>query len=139
MSRMTVSSFVLAVVMAAGCQSTNNNGAVSDVPGPTPSKPITAASDPYFIEPAPGSTPSVTPPAKPAEGTPTITLGAPNRSAPLTPPPATGGNYTVRQGDTLWSIARNHYGDGQKWKTIVAANPGLTPEKMRIGQTIMLP
>ena len=123
MSRMTVSSFVLAVVMAAGCQSTNNNGAVSDVPGPTPSKP----------------TPSVTPPAKPAEGTPTITLGAPNRSAPLTPPPATGGNYTVRQGDTLWSIARNHYGDGQKWKTIVAANPGLTPEKMRIGQTIMLP
>ncbi|MEX2216379.1 MAG: LysM peptidoglycan-binding domain-containing protein [Phycisphaeraceae bacterium] len=139
MSRMTLTSLVLAVVMVAGCQSSKDNGAVSEVPGPTPSKPISAASDPYFLEPAPGPAPIASGPVRPAEPTPSITLGAPARSAPLTPPAIGAGNYTVRQGDTLWSIARSRYGDGQKWKTIVSANPGLTPEKMKIGQTISLP
>ena len=50
-----------------------------------------------------------------------------------------GGTYTVKKGDTLWKIAAAHYGDGRKWKQIVDANPGLTPEKLKVGQTITLP
>ena len=47
--------------------------------------------------------------------------------------------YTVRKGDTLWSIAQRVYGDGQRWVDIVDANPGLSPNKLRVGQTITLP
>ena len=48
-------------------------------------------------------------------------------------------SYTVRRGDTLWSIAKQHYNDGQRWKEIVAANPGLDPTKLKVGQQIIVP
>ena len=54
-------------------------------------------------------------------------------------PPAPTRPYTVRRNDTLWKIAQNAYGDGQRWKDIVAANEGLDPARLRIGQTILLP
>ncbi len=47
--------------------------------------------------------------------------------------------YTIRRGDTLWSIAKQTYGDGHRWQDIAAANPGLDPTKLRIGQVIVLP
>ncbi len=47
--------------------------------------------------------------------------------------------YTVKKGDSLWKIAERHYGNGQRWPDIVAANPGLVPERMPIGKTIVLP
>lgn len=50
-----------------------------------------------------------------------------------------GGTYTIQRGDTLFSIARRVYGNGSRWRDIVAANPGLVPEKLRVGQTIVLP
>ncbi len=49
------------------------------------------------------------------------------------------GTYTIRKGDTLWSIAQQVYGDGQRWQDIVNANPGLDPNKLRVGQKIVLP
>ena len=30
--------------------------------------------------------------------------------------------YTIKSGDTLWGIARKHYGNGAKWNTIYTAN-----------------
>lgn len=53
--------------------------------------------------------------------------------------PMGGGTYTIRQGDTLFSIAKSRYGDGKQWTRIVQANPGLTPEKLKVGQTITIP
>ena len=47
--------------------------------------------------------------------------------------------HTVQRGDTLWSIARRTYGDGQRWREIAQANPGLQPRKLHIGRQIMLP
>ena len=47
--------------------------------------------------------------------------------------------YVVRKGDTLWSIADAYYGDGQRWRDILEANPGLEPTKMRVGQQLILP
>ena len=35
---------------------------------------------------------------------------------------AKSSKYTIKQGDTLWSIARKFYGKGTKWKTIYNAN-----------------
>ncbi len=53
--------------------------------------------------------------------------------------PMAGNSYTIKKGDTLWSIAQRHYGNGQKWQDIVAANPGLDPQKLPVGKAIILP
>lgn len=54
-------------------------------------------------------------------------------------PMAAESTHTIRKGDTLYSIARRHYGDGKQWQAIVAANPGLDPQKLPVGKTIVLP
>ena len=56
-----------------------------------------------------------------------------------TPSTVAGGKYTVRRGDTLWKIAATHYGSGSQWQKIAAANPGLAPETLKAGQTIVIP
>lgn|GEM_PF-1624094 len=50
-----------------------------------------------------------------------------------------GSKYTVKAGDTLFHIAATHYGSGGQWKKIAAANPGVNPSKLHVGQTITLP
>ena len=47
--------------------------------------------------------------------------------------------YIVQKGDTLWKIAVSVYCDGQRYRDIEAANPGLVPNKMRVGQKLVLP
>lgn len=47
--------------------------------------------------------------------------------------------YVVQAGDTLSSIARKQYGDSRAWNAIIAANPGLNPNRLRVGATIQLP
>ena len=42
-------------------------------------------------------------------------------------------------GDTFYSLARTHYGDGKAWQKIASANPGVDPHKLRVGQTIVIP
>jgi nucleoid-associated protein YgaU len=61
-------------------------------------------------------------------------------AAPAAAQQATGGNrYTVKKGDTLWKIATAQYGNGNQWQKICSANPGLTAETLKAGQTIVLP
>jgi len=50
-----------------------------------------------------------------------------------------GTKYTIKKGDSLWSIAVTKYGNGNKWKQIAAANPKINPNKVIVGQTITLP
>ena len=59
----------------------------------------------------------------------------------ITAPPAAkpAPTYTVMKTDTLWSIAKRQLGNGQRWKDIVAENPGLDPGKLTPGQTLRLP
>jgi len=57
----------------------------------------------------------------------------------VTPPPAAGPTYTIKEKDTLWSIAARYLGSGKRWPEIEAANPGLDHKKLPIGQTIKIP
>jgi 5'-nucleotidase / UDP-sugar diphosphatase len=50
-----------------------------------------------------------------------------------------GNRYTVKKGDTLFSIAKSRYGNGNQWQRIASANPGLTPQGLKAGQTITIP
>ena len=47
--------------------------------------------------------------------------------------------HTIGRGDTLWSVALVHYGNGQRWRDIVVANPGIEQHKLRIGHEIVVP
>lgn len=46
------------------------------------------------------------------------------------------GSYTIKSGDTLSSIGGQF---GISWQDIVKANPGINPNRLRVGQTIYIP
>jgi len=52
---------------------------------------------------------------------------------------AGGNTYTIAQGDTLYGIAMKHYGDARGAQIIEAANPGLNPKALRVGDKIIMP
>lgn len=54
-------------------------------------------------------------------------------------PKKSGGVYVVKSGDTLRSIAEAKLGSSQRWKDILAANPGIDPSRIRVGQELRLP
>jgi 5'-nucleotidase len=78
----------------------------------------------------------VTPMTTPVAATPQPVL---YDVAPVSPAPAATGSYTVQRGDTLWRIATNQYGDGKQWQKIAAANPGVTPQSLKVGQVLTIP
>lgn len=46
--------------------------------------------------------------------------------------------WTVKQGDTLWAIACELYGDGTKWRDIAQKNGISDPKKLQIGRVLTL-
>lgn len=72
--------------------------------------------------------------------------GRPVYGEPETKPAATvkaeaqeeTGLYTVQRGDTLWDIAKAHYGRGVKYKEIMAAN-GMKSTVIRAGIKLKIP
>jgi 5'-nucleotidase len=120
----------LALVAAvAGCQSNSKTASTKAPLNP-------AVTD---ISPTP-PTSSYSPPVQPIQP---VIAAQPVEPAPaqaaFTPGAAAGGKYTVQKGDTLFKIAREHYGDGKQWNRIAAANPGLTPQNLKAGQKILIP
>jgi len=47
--------------------------------------------------------------------------------------------YTVKQGDTLSSIAANYYEDATKWRPIALANGIVDPRSITAGQELQIP
>ena len=110
--------------------------AISDLlPPETATDPAVAAPTyaPLVSDPLPGS--SATPEILPASNT--------FDPAPVTTLPVADGSgsrsHTVQKGDTLWSISRQFYGSGARWKDIASANPGINPKRLKIGQSIVIP
>jgi LysM repeat protein len=54
---------------------------------------------------------------------------------PLVPPRT----YTAQKGDTIYGIARKFFGSDARAKDIIAANPGIDPNKIKVGQVLNLP
>lgn len=46
--------------------------------------------------------------------------------------------YIIKSGDTLSSIAKKIFGDSSKWKTIAAKNNIKNPNKIKVGQKLVL-
>jgi len=53
--------------------------------------------------------------------------------------PTAGKTHVVAKGETLADISKKYFGTTQKWKDIAKANPGSSPENLKIGQKIVIP
>ena len=158
----------LLCVVAGGCAGKNKDGkkipldrGVTDVtPGsakpPDPSYVTVpaSASQPKFVPvdtpdasaaamavPAPAPAPVAATPAPAPSPAPVVTsTPAPQPVAPIAASTTgTPRQYKVQKGDTLFQIAKVHYGNGGRWQQIVSANPGLTPATLKAGTTIVVP
>ena len=93
----------------------------------------TALSLPAFAaeEPAPAPEPVPEPAPEP--------VPAPE-PAPV-PAPAAAGDYVVKSGDCLWSIAQKAYGTGRQWQVIYNANKDVikNPNDLSVGQVLVIP
>jgi len=130
---------LLGALVCAGCekpkgpQTTQGASPTKTAGGPRPLKPLeppkTEAAYPLTaVEPVPLPVPE---PAPLPEPRPVVT--------PEPVQPETPRFYVVKKGDTLWRIAARIYGNGQRYRDILAANPGLVPSRMQVGQKLLIP
>lgn len=54
-------------------------------------------------------------------------------------PAASGLSYTVKSGDSLWTIAQSQLGDGDRYSEIAALNPQVDSKKLNVGTRLRLP
>ncbi len=76
------------------------------------------------------------------DGLPTETYTGGETTAPTAvepPAPPSVRTHTVRKGDTLWSIAKECYGDGKRWKEIASANDIADESKLPVGKVLRIP
>lgn len=163
--RFSIPAFAVAAAMMAGCQAQpkppaqGTSPSVLDVSAPrTPHQPsvyaMSAATPASYaartsVSPSAGAPAYLPPPGSstcaPPAGSFAADLAPVVASAPADVAPnarATkkdGKTYIVKQGDTLFHIAKAHYGSGSKWRQIAAANPGLTPTTLKAGQKLVMP
>jgi nucleoid-associated protein YgaU len=118
---------VTLMAFGAGCSSTKTadnsklqpTPAVATVNPPAPQETMVSSEQPLVVDTRTPSQPAID--ASPISG------------------PTGGGTYTVKHGDTLFHIAAVSYGSGGQWKKIVAANPGVDPKHLKVGQKLVIP
>lgn len=124
--KIVLAALVVFAFVAVGCQDKK------------PADPKPAVTD---ISP---TAPSYTTPVavQPVSDTPVVVSSTPAAASSTDAKKASatlGGTYTVKKGDTLFSIAKARYGSGGQWQKIASANPGVNPKTLKVGQTLTLP
>lgn len=72
---------------------------------------------------------------------PVAAVGPISKPKPPAAPKSVGRTYTVRKGDSLWAIAKKHYGNGATWPRIYDANRTKikNPNLIFPGQVLTIP
>jgi len=149
----TLSTFALMALMSAvGCNNlkTDTPSAINDInpPSATPTayQPTSAAAPSYTSNTAATVTPVADMSAAPviADTAPVSSKSKHSlKTASVKDTHAksesTGKKYTIKKGDNLTKIAKLEYGKNGDYKKILAANPGLNPDKLMVGKTIVIP
>jgi nucleoid-associated protein YgaU len=121
-------------------------------PTPAPPNPELAANDPWadalHFSRFQNTTPPVisvspdlsgnAPVADAGANEPAITAAPRGPSSPTTPG-VVPGTHTVQPGETLAAISAHYLGSPRHYTEILKANPGLVPERLKVGQVIKLP
>ena len=47
--------------------------------------------------------------------------------------------HVVKRGEWLWTLAEQYLGEGSRWTEIAAANPGIDPDRLAVGQHLNIP
>ena len=89
-------------------------------------------------EPAPVEEPAPEPEPAPVEEPAPAPAPEPE---PAPAPTVAEGDYVVKSGDCLWSIAQEAYGTGRQWQVIYNANKDAikNPNDLRVGQVLVIP
>ncbi|MEM8737326.1 MAG: LysM peptidoglycan-binding domain-containing protein [Planctomycetota bacterium] len=129
-----MSAFFVSLTAAVGCEQVNrvykqDTGELAPVPGPP-----TAS---VAVDPAPAE--SADRGVEFVEPLPAGEVLTPLPDDAVLAPAAAPRTYEVQSGDSYWKIAKKIYNDPSRAKDIAAANPGLDPKKLRIGDEIVLP
>ncbi len=75
-------------------------------------------------------------PSRAATGSPAPT---PVSGSSSTSAPAGSRTHTVKSDEYLIDISEKYYGTTAKWKIIADANPGINPNKLMVGQKLVIP
>jgi nucleoid-associated protein YgaU len=76
---------------------------------------------------------SAPPTTEPADLTPLAAV------APAKSPSSTARTYTIKSGDSFYTIAAAEYGDSSQFTRLEDANPNINPSRLRVGSVINLP
>ena len=99
-------------------------------------KPVQPAASASTIRPS--STSRVAPPARPVAPSVTLSPVQPKIVPPAAAP--TQRTVSVQRGDSLWKLAQQNLGRGNRWPELVAVNPGIAnPNQIRAGAQLNLP
>jgi LysM repeat protein len=79
------------------------------------------------------------PPPEPQAAAPAVEEAHAEEAAASEPEPAAARTYTVESGDTLWAIAEQFYGDGNKYQVIADASGISNPDLIQPGQVLTIP
>ena len=93
-------------------------------------------------EPAKPGTPVAAKPPVPGPGNPPAKTGGAASEASGNPPPDSGKTYSVREGETFYSIAKAKLGNANRWEELYKLNKDLVkgdPKRLKPGMTIKLP
>ena len=151
---LTVHVVLIGGMLLQGCKDTKSNAAIQPVPDTTPA---TTSSSTDSVPPV-ATTSSISnavasnAPQTLAQNPPLASAPQPmSTSAPVVQPqpvpvpiPAPvapvasteSREYTIAKGDTLGALAKKN---GISLKTLLAANPGVDPKKLKVGQKVQIP
>ena len=117
---------------SAGVLSASGEEASGDEQGPPEPDCGVLARDGFAAAPAAGTKPSDDP----------WLIGPTPAYPPATPAPKPETrfvDYTIREGDSMWTIADRWLKDPSRWGAIADANPTIDPDRLRVGQRIRIP
>jgi nucleoid-associated protein YgaU len=123
---------------AQGPMTRDSSGALSASVEQAIGEPGPAAGPDFGVLASDGALPVISAEPKPADDPWVL---APRPAYPPAAPEKTPGfvDYTVREGDSMWTIADHWLGDASRWGAIADANPAIDPERLRVGQRIRIP
>ena len=85
----------------------------------------------------PGESVDATPPPPPREEA--CDIGGVPPLDPKSEPQTVTATHVVAPGETLYGLSRRYLGRGERWPEIAAANPGVSPKRLRPGTVLHLP